>query len=121
MQTPEQARLTEELRRKMAALQAEGRPVPVPNLAKLGLTNGHDRMEAAGAVPAPLPYESIIESICGVADDSQEVEQYDGTLGVTTAFVAARQSAAAQVQWNDNLATIFTNPGNVSGVRWGSV
>ena len=49
MQTPEQARLTEELRRKMAALQAEGRPVPVPNLAKLGLTNGHDRMEAAGS------------------------------------------------------------------------
>ena len=24
------------------------------------------------------------------------------------------------MQWNDNLATVFTNPGNVSGVRWGS-
>ena len=24
------------------------------------------------------------------------------------------------MQWNDNLATIYTNPGTVSGVRWGS-
>ena len=44
----------------------------------------------------------------------------NGTLGVTTAFVAAHQSAAWQVQWNANLATIYTNPGTVSGVRWGS-
>lgn len=65
-------------------------------------------------------YTALIESICGVTDDSQPVEQYDGTLGVTTAFVAARQSAACQVQWNANLASIYTNPGNVAGVRWGS-
>ena len=55
-----------------------------------------------------------------MTDDSQPVEQYDGTLGVTTAFVAAHQAAACQVQWNANLASIYTNPGNVSGVRWGS-
>ena len=30
------------------------------------------------------------------------------------------QLPVAQVQWNDNLAAVFTNPGNVSGVRWGS-
>lgn len=65
-------------------------------------------------------YSALIDSICGVTDDSQPVEQYDGTLGVTTAFVAAYQSAACQVQWNNNLAAIYTNPGNVSGVRWGS-
>jgi V8-like Glu-specific endopeptidase len=65
-------------------------------------------------------YAAILESICGVRDDSQAVEQYDGTLGVTAAFVAAHQAAACQVQWNDNLASIYTNPGNVSGVRWGS-
>ena len=53
-------------------------------------------------------------------DDSQAVEQYDGTLGVTTAFVNAHQKPAVQVQWNDNLATIYTNPGDVNGVRWGS-
>lgn len=65
-------------------------------------------------------YAAILESICGARDDSQPVEQYNGTLGVTTAFVAAHQSAACQVQWNDNLGTVYTNPGNVSGVRWGS-
>ncbi len=65
-------------------------------------------------------YAAILESICGVSDDSQAVEQYDGTLGVTTAFVAAHQAPACQVQWNNNLASIYTNPGNVSGVRWGS-
>ena len=65
-------------------------------------------------------YAALLESICGVVDDSQPVEQYNGTLGVTTAFVAAHQAAACQVQWNANLASIYSNPGNVSGVRWGS-
>ncbi|MEJ7588007.1 MAG: serine protease [Ferruginibacter sp.] len=65
-------------------------------------------------------YAMILKSICGVADDSQPVELYDGTLGVTTAFVNAHQAPACQVQWNNNLASIYTNPGNVSGARWGS-
>ncbi len=63
-------------------------------------------------------YAIILESICGATDDSQPVEQYDGALGVTQAFVNANQRAVGQIQWNDNLATVFTNPGNVSGVRW---
>src|SRR5690606_25533205 len=53
-------------------------------------------------------------------DDSQPVEQYDGTLGVTQAFVAAHQKQAVQGQWNSGLGGVFTNPGNVDGVRWGS-
>jgi V8-like Glu-specific endopeptidase len=65
-------------------------------------------------------YSDMLESICGVVDDSQAVEQYDGTLGVTRAFVDAHENQAVQVQWNDNLGSVFTNPGNVSGVRWGS-
>ncbi len=65
-------------------------------------------------------YAEILESICGVADDSQAVEQYDGTLGVTQAFAAAHQQQAVQVQWNSTLAAAYTNPGNVNGVRWGS-
>ena len=65
-------------------------------------------------------YARLLESICGISDDSQPVEQYDGTLGVTRAFVDAHQAPAAQVQWNDDLATHYTNPGNVNGVRWGS-
>ena len=58
------------------------------------------------------------ESVCGAIDDSQHVELYDGTLGVTQAFVSARQAPVGQLQWNSNLASIYTNPGNVSGVRW---
>jgi V8-like Glu-specific endopeptidase len=65
-------------------------------------------------------YSLVLETICGVSDDSQPVERYDGTLGVTTAFVASHQAAVCQVQWNSNLASIYTNPGDVSGERWGS-
>ena len=65
-------------------------------------------------------YSWAVETICGATDDSQPVEQYGGNLGVSTAFVNSRQGAVAQVQWNNNLATIYTNPGDVSGVRWGS-
>jgi len=65
-------------------------------------------------------YAALLETICGATDDSQPVEQYNGSLGVTVAFVAAHQAPACQVQWNNNLATVYSNPGNVSGVRWGS-
>jgi V8-like Glu-specific endopeptidase len=63
-------------------------------------------------------YSMIIETICGAADDSQPVEQYNGALGVTQAFVAQRQSPVGQIQWNANLGAIYTNPGDVSGARW---
>lgn len=79
-----------------------------------------ERARAESLADGVDEYSALIESICGVTDDSQAVEQYNGALGVTTAFVAAHQSAACQVQWNANLATIYTNPGTVSGVRWGS-
>jgi len=73
-----------------------------------------------GEGPEGDDYPDILETICGTTDDSQPVEQYDGTLGVTRAFVDAHQSAVAQVQWNDNLASIYTSPGDVNGARWGS-
>ena len=63
-------------------------------------------------------YAALLESQCGAQDDSQPVEQYDGTLGVTQAFVSAHERPVGQLQWNDNLADIYDNPGNVSGVRW---
>ena len=65
-------------------------------------------------------YAEMLESICGATDDSQPVEQYDGTLGVTQAYVNAHQKQAVQVQWNTGLGGVFTNPGNVDSVRWGS-
>lgn len=86
-----------------------------PRLDRLAVAEATD----LGAGPGPS-YEMILESICGVSDDSQPVEQYDGTLGVSTAFVDAHELPVAQVQWNDDLATLYTNPGDVNGVRWGS-
>ncbi|MGH9243585.1 MAG: trypsin-like serine peptidase [Acidimicrobiales bacterium] len=62
--------------------------------------------------------DTPIESICGGTNDAQEVEQYDGALGPTTAFVAAHERPVGQLQWNDDLATKYAQPGNVSGVRW---
>ena len=88
-------------------------PLFVPRLDQLTLPES--ALEGTGP-----DYSDMFESICGVADDSQQVELYDGTLGVTAAFVNDHQLPVAQVQWNDNLAAVFTNPGNVSGVRWGS-
>ncbi len=63
-------------------------------------------------------YSEFLESQCGATDDSQPVEQYDGTLGVTIPFVDNHQGTVGQLQWNDNLASIYSNPGTVSGVRW---
>lgn len=70
-------------------------------------------------VPEPKDlYEGLLESICGATDDSQPVEQYDGTLGVTNEFVDTHQRPVGQLQWNANLGDIYDNPGNVAGVRW---
>ena len=67
-----------------------------------------------------MPYQHILETLCGATDDSQPVEQYDGSLGVSRGFVFDHQSPVGQVQWNNNLAANYTNPGNVSGERWGT-
>lgn len=69
--------------------------------------------------PGAMPdYHDLIESICGATDDSQPVEQYNGTLGVTQQFAAAHQAKVGQIQWDDDLANHYTNPGNVNNVRW---
>lgn len=64
------------------------------------------------------------ESICGSSDDSQHVELYDGTLGVTREWVDRFEPPVGQLQWLDDLASRFSGPGeaagNVSGARWGS-
>jgi len=88
----------------------------VPHLERLPV-----RLEelAAGAGGGDS-YPDLLETICGAVDDSQPVESYNGGLGVTQAFVNAHQRPVAQFQWNDNLATLYTNPGNVNGARWGT-
>jgi V8-like Glu-specific endopeptidase len=60
------------------------------------------------------------EYMCGVRDEYQHVELYDGSLGVTKEFVMSYQSAVGQLQWNGNLEENYSNPGNVSDIRWGS-
>lgn len=64
------------------------------------------------------------ETICGGRDDSQDVELYDGTLGVTREFVAGHQAPVGLLRWRDDLAERFRGageaPGNVSGVGWGT-
>jgi len=72
----------------------------------------------AGIEPEEVDYQTLRETICGATDDSQAVEQYDGTLGVTTNFVNAQQRPVGNIHWNDDLAAIYTNPGDVSGARW---
>ena len=65
---------------------------------------------------------SSIESICGHTDDSQDVEKYDGSLGVTRGFVDQFSPPVGQLQWQENLADLFSkegeSPGNVQGKRW---
>jgi V8-like Glu-specific endopeptidase len=92
-----------------------GDPLFVPHLELLDVMDVSSR-ELSGA--ARDEYAAILETICGAIDDSQPVEQYNGALGVTRAFVDAHQTAVGQLQWNDNLAAIYTNPGTVSGARW---
>jgi hypothetical protein len=62
------------------------------------------------------------ESICGLSNDLQDVELYDGTLGVSIDFVRQFSRPVGQFQWLDNLAEMFSKPnesaGNVNGVRW---
>ena len=89
-------------------------PVLVPDLSKLAGVAA--KLEAA--VTGEMDFHAIYETICGVTDDSQDVEQYDGTLGVTTAFVNSHQRPVGVLRWNSNLGSIYDNPGNVAGVRW---
>ena len=87
-------------------LRGEIEPIYPPHLDELELTEEE-----------PFDPGGIIESLCGV-DNSQDVEQYDGTLGVTVAFVAQHERPVGQLQWNSNLGSIYTRPGDVSGARW---
>lgn len=85
----------------------------VKNILVLGLALAS--AQAFADLPAP---PGSPESQCGTTLDFQHVEQYDGTLGPSIGFVADHQGPVGQIQWNSNLATIYAQPGNVSGVRW---
>jgi hypothetical protein len=64
------------------------------------------------------------EAICGSRDDTQDVELYDGSLGVTREFVDTHEPPIGQLQWLEDLHDNFSGPGesagDVAGARWGS-
>jgi hypothetical protein len=66
----------------------------------------------------------VAHSTCGVKDDTQPVELYDGKLGVEVSLVDRIQRPVGQLQWIDRLPQLFqgpnAKPGNVNGERWGS-
>lgn len=67
----------------------------------------------------PLPPDAVIaESMCGFTNDWQDVELYDGSLGPTIPFVDTHELPVVQLRWNSDLAAYYSNPGNVSGIRW---
>ncbi|MBW3086017.1 hypothetical protein KEM60_02228 [Austwickia sp. TVS 96-490-7B] len=101
------------------AAEGEGK-CPPPNAENVLFPPRLDVLALAEATGAGPAYATILESICGSTDDSQPVEQYDGTLGVSVDFVASHQRPVVQVQWNDDLGSRYTDPGDVAGVRWGS-
>ena len=70
----------------------------------------------------PFPPGITVESQCGVVDDLQDVELYDGTLGMAKEYVHANEPSTVQFQWLDE-ASIRSrlpdhSPGNIAGQRW---
>ena len=69
-------------------------------LARPGETQDSD------PVPYGLPFVEGIkpETVCGPGNDLQDVELYDGSLGVTLDYVAANQGSTVQFQWKPERA-----------------
>ena len=70
----------------------------------------------------PFPPGVSVESQCGDVNNLQDVELYDGSLGVSTDYVQTNEPSTLQFQWM-NEASIRNRlpdhfPGNVSGARW---
>lgn len=82
-----------------------------------------EREQPIGSISAlPLPGDSPIprhdspESPCG-PDNSQHVELYDGTLGVTNEFVRRYAPTTCRIVWNTDLSG-YNNAHNVAGAAF---
>jgi len=59
------------------------------------------------------------ESVCGRTSKLQNVETYDGSFGLPTAFVNRHRLAVGLLRWRSDLADrYFEQHGNVQGVGW---
>jgi hypothetical protein len=60
-----------------------------------------------------------LQSLCQRSSRLQEVEAYDGSFDVPTAFVNRHRLAVGLLRWKDDLKTrYFNQAGNVSGQGW---
>ncbi|WP_306755269.1 trypsin-like serine peptidase [Paracoccus actinidiae] len=70
----------------------------------------------------PFPDGLSLESQCGLVDDLQHVEFYDGSLGIAENYVAQHEKTTVQLQWltEPEIAAKLPDhaPGNVAGERW---
>ncbi len=101
----------------LAALDAAEEPLPAMLERRSAL------FEQLGQLDAKIA-QVATQSICGNRDDSQDVELYDGTLGVTREFVAQCEPPVGNLRWLSDLGRRFSGPGEsaggVSGVKWGT-
>lgn len=81
-----------------------------------GETSVHE--EGIDDVPVAELSQKLEETQCGPSPDFQQVEQYNGSDGVTVDWVTRKQSAVAQIQWKSDLASRYTSAGNVNAARW---
>jgi hypothetical protein len=77
---------------------------------------------ADGTPPAAqaTPEVGVLETLwCGL-DNSQDVELYNGDLGVSIEFLAAHHSAVGNLRWNGAtlLEQRYESPGTVASWRW---
>ncbi|MEM9433682.1 MAG: serine protease [Pseudomonadota bacterium] len=91
-------------------------PVLIPDLSKIAKLA--EKMAKESLSSDRLEWKDLRETICGTTDDSQPVEQYDGSLGVSQSFVSNNESPVGVLRWHSNLASIYDNPGNVASQRW---
>lgn len=70
----------------------------------------------------PFKNTTTLQSQCGILDDLQHVEFYDGTLGVSKAYVDTHERSTVQLQWLSEAGIRAKLPqhltGDVAGERW---
>lgn len=70
----------------------------------------------------PFPPGVDPQTVCGPTDDLQDVELYDGSLGVTQGYVKKYEPRVVQFRWIDEAEMRRRLPdyilGNVAGERW---
>ncbi|MFT4183289.1 MAG: trypsin-like peptidase domain-containing protein [Rhizobium sp.] len=68
----------------------------------------------------PRPPGMDPQTVCGPSNDLQDVETYDGSLGVSKDYVAANLGSTVQLHWQIDRAIRKAgySPGTVSGRAW---